>query len=152
MKWWVAGTAGAALILAGVSIWLGSGGEALKVDATNLSVACVALAEVAGSLGMIYAVQRRQPRRGIALATLVTLTQLMWTLHIGGLDTVIPGPFCSRTPTDGSLVCSQGAPMWVKIYYLAPVFVLAIAALLSTFWPQKQKPMIAAQQTASPPR
>ena len=153
MKWWIAVTAGVALILAGVSIWLGPGTEDLRADATNLSVACVALAEATGLLGMIYAVQRRWLRRGIALTILVILTQLMWLLHeMSGLATVIPGPFCMRSSIDHNLVCAQSAPLWVEIYYLAPIFILAIAALLSIFWPAKQNPVIVAGQTVWPPR
>jgi hypothetical protein len=30
--------------------------------------------------------------------------------------------------------------VWVEIYYLAPILILAIAALLATFWPHRAKP------------
>jgi hypothetical protein len=145
MKWWTVSFAVVALILASVSIWLGLALSGLVIDAQALWLASLIFALVAATW-----VAYRGPRnRAIGLYSLLALASIQG--FIGAFNILPKGPFCSRYLAEGG-ACAQIAPLAIDVYLFAPVFILAIAALLSTFWPQKQNPVMAARQTASPPR
>ncbi len=150
MKWWVAGTAGAALILAGVSIWLGSSVGELVTEAQNLWFASLILAVVAALLEKFNADGHQREIWARTLLWFILLSNGM--VLADELKDVPKGSFCSRYLAEGGATCVQSAPLVIDIFLFAPIFILAIAALLSTFWPSKQNPVMAARQTASPPR
>ena len=136
MKWWVVGTAVAALVLTSVSIWLGSSVGELVTEAQNLWFVSLGFAYLAHLITLLSVRKAQLRRRRNWARVLYGLVSLPSIASIIGVLNILPkGPFCSRFLSDGSSICAQNAPLATDIFLFTPVFIFSIVPLVYVFWP-----------------
>jgi hypothetical protein len=141
MKWWVAGTAGAALILAGASVWLGSSVDGLVTEAQKLWFVSLGLAYLAYLITLLSVRNAQLRRRRNWARALYGLVSLQCVFGMMGALNVVPkGPFCSRFLSDGVSICAQNAPLATDVFLFTPVFIFSLVPLVYVFWPHEETP------------
>ncbi len=139
-----------ALALTGACVWIGSAASALAIYVLFLYPVSFFFAGLAIGLGVLDAALRHRTSRGMALFSLLALTGIGATSRaLPVFDLLARGPFCSHYVLRGGYTCAQSAPLGADILYLAPLFALPIAALLSIYWPHDENALSLRRETPS---
>lgn len=149
MRWVILLLATSALLCAVMSVWIAASAAVPLVNAINLAIIGTLVAVLSAGLAGVYAAWRRRLTSWLTLTVLAALFALSVAVtNLPELDQ-FQRPFCSRVvAVHGGYVCVPGAPLAVNVFSLAPISILPIAALLSTFWRRKENTAVMAGPTA----